>query len=71
MLKIDLHIHTIHSGHAYGTFYDVIKEAARKKMKMIAVTDHGPSILGSASMLHFGIGIMAPKKYKGVKVLSV
>ena len=69
MLKIDLHIHTVHSGHAYGTFYDVIKEAARKKMKMIAITDHGPTLLGSTSRLHFGMGIRAPKVYKGVKIL--
>lgn len=69
MLKIDLHIHTIHSGHAYGTFYDVIEEAARKKMKMIAIADHGPSVIGSASRLHFGMGVRAPKEHKGVKIL--
>ncbi|MBN2111495.1 PHP domain-containing protein [Candidatus Woesearchaeota archaeon] len=69
MLKIDLHIHTIHSGHAYGTFYNVIEEAARKKMKMIAITDHGPTVLGSASRLHFGMGERAPKFHKGVKIL--
>lgn len=69
MLKIDLHIHTTHSGHAYGTFYDIIKEAASKKMKMIAITDHGPSVLGSVSRLHFGMGFRAPDNYKGVKIL--
>lgn len=69
MLKIDLHIHTIHSGHAYGTFYDVIKEAAKKKMKMIAIADHGPSLLGSVTRLHFGMGVRSPKTYKGVKIL--
>jgi len=68
MLKIDLHIHTILSGHAYGTFYDVVNEARRKKMKVIAITDHGPEMIGSASRLHFGMGPRAPQ-YKDLKIL--
>lgn len=69
MLKIDLHIHTIHSGHACPTFYEVLEYAAKKKMNMVAVTDHGPSLRGSAIDLFFRIGYRAPKEYKGVKVL--
>lgn len=69
MLKIDLHVHSIHSGHAYGTFYDIIEYAAKKKMKMIAITDHGPSVAGSAAIWHFRMGNRAPKTHKGVKLL--
>jgi len=69
MLKIDLHIHSIHSGHAYGTLYDVMEYAAKKNMKMIAITDHGPSMPGSAPISHFRMGLRAPKEYKGVKIL--
>jgi len=69
MLKIDLHIHTLHSGHAGGTIYEVMGEAARKKMKMIALTDHGPDAHGSAHESFFNMGKRAPKEYKGVKVL--
>jgi putative hydrolase len=67
MLKIDLHIHTIHSGHAYGTFYDVVNEAMRKKMSMIAITDHGPEVSG-VSVSHFRIGRRKPL-YKNLKIL--
>lgn len=69
MLKIDLHIHTVHSGHAYGSIYDILEEAGRKKMDMIAITDHGPNLIGSAPASHFVMGARAPKEYKGVKVL--
>lgn len=69
MLNIDLHIHSLHSGHAYGTIYDIIEEASKKEMKMIAITDHGPSLTGSAPETHFLMGARAPKEHKGVKVL--
>ena len=61
MLKIDLHIHSIHSGHAYGTFYDIVDEALKKKMEMIAITDHGPSMAGVTGDLHFVMGARMPK----------
>lgn len=69
MLKIDLHTHTIHSGHAYATFYEMLEQASKNGMKMIAVTEHGPSMHGAISKFHFGMGTRAPKDYKGVKVL--
>ena len=68
MLKIDLHIHTIHSGHAYGTFYDVVNEAKKKKMQMIAITDHGPSMPGVTGSIHFLTGHRVPA-YKDLKIL--
>ena len=34
MLKRDFHIHSLHSGHAYGSIYEIIKEAKSKKMAL-------------------------------------
>jgi len=68
MLNIDLHIHSLHSGHAYGSFYDIVGEARRKRMKIIAITDHGPSVIGSTGPIHFGMGKRAPQ-YKNLKIL--
>jgi putative hydrolase len=68
MLKIDLHIHSINSGHAYGSFYDIVGEARRKKMSMIAITDHGPNMIGSTGPIHFWMGHKAPQ-YKDIRVL--
>ena len=68
MLKIDLHIHSIYSGHAYGTFYDIIREAKEKKMDMIAITDHGPSMVGTQGKLHFFQGKRRPN-IAGLRVL--
>jgi putative hydrolase len=69
MLKIDLHIHTILSGHAFGTFYDIVKEAKKKEMTMIAITDHGPAIPnGSQKEVFTGTHKRMPK-IEGIKVL--
>jgi putative hydrolase len=35
---------------------------------MIAITDHGPDMIGSATFMHFGMGFRAPK-YKDLKIL--
>ena len=68
MLDIDLHIHSINSGHAYGTFYDIVAEAKKKNMKMIAITDHGPKMAGTISYIHFYMGHRKPE-IEGLKVL--
>ena len=69
MLISDLHIHTLHSGHAYGTVYDVIREAKEKGLKLIAITDHGPSMPGTSGENHFEMGARMPTEHDGVRVL--
>jgi putative hydrolase len=69
MLKVDLHIHTEKSGHAYGTIYDIINEAQTKKMTLIGITDHGPGFSGGADLAHFKMGRRAPKQINGLKIL--
>ena len=69
MLKIDLHIHSINSGHGFGTFYEIAAEAYRKKMSMIAITDHGPAMAGTTSTISLWMGSRAPKSLYGVRIL--
>ncbi|WP_370516494.1 PHP domain-containing protein [Gilliamella sp. Pra-s60] len=41
---IDLHVHTMSSAHAYSSVYENIMIAKQKKLKLIAITDHGPKL---------------------------
>ena len=41
MFKVDTHLHTVASGHAYGTVTEMAKAASLKGLEMIALTDHG------------------------------
>ncbi len=41
--KIDLHTHTIMSGHAYNTRNEMIKAAEEKGLEIYAITEHAPA----------------------------
>ncbi len=69
-LPVDLHIHTIASGHAYSTMEEICRAAAAKKMEMVAFTDHGPAMPGGTHKYHFGNMRVLPERIEGVRVLS-
>lgn len=69
-LEADLHIHTVASGHAYSTIDEVARAAAEKKLKLIAITDHGPALPGAAHPFHFWNLRILPQEMYGVRVLK-
>ena len=69
MLKIDLHTHTIASGHAFNTINEMAEKASEKGVEILGITDHGPALPGSAPMSYFLCGYRLPKEIKGVRVL--
>jgi putative hydrolase len=66
----DLHVHTIASGHAYSTVLEIARVAADKKLAMIALTDHGPSMPGAPHAYHFSNQLAIPEEIFGVRVLK-
>ncbi len=69
MLKIDLHTHTIASGHAFNTIYEMAEAASKKGIKVLGITEHGPETLGSAKEVYFECLDRVPKKLYGVKLM--
>lgn len=69
MLKIDLHTHSIASGHAFNTIYELAQAASEKGAELIAITDHGPNMIGSAHLEYFSMAKRVPKELFGVKIL--
>jgi len=67
-LVVDAHTHTISSGHAYSTVQEIAREAANKGIEMFIVTDHGPSMEGAPSLLHFANLKAIPGEICGVRV---
>lgn len=69
MLKVDLHVHTIASGHAYSTIQESAMYANSVGVEAIAITDHGPSMEGSPHAGYFGNMARIPRKIHGVNLL--
>lgn len=68
-MKIDLHIHTVASGHAYNTILEVARDAADKKLEVIAITDHGPAQGFIQYPNYFSVLRRVPDELYGVKIL--
>lgn len=70
MLKADLHIHTVASGHGYCSWTENAEAAAAKGMELIAITDHGPHVPEGAHPWYFWDLKTTPSIYKGMRVLN-
>jgi putative hydrolase len=71
MLKIDLHVHTIASGHAHCTILEYIQQAKKLKMKVIGITEHGPGSTETlVSYIYFRELTRIPKIVDGVRILK-
>lgn len=69
-MEFDLHLHTIASGHgSRSTITDMAKAAAKKDLKMIGISDHGPHLLHAGRSTYFLSLAHAPKVRCGIKIL--
>lgn len=50
---LDTHTHTLASGHAYSTIRENAREAAKKGMELLAITEHAPQMTGSCKSIYF------------------
>lgn len=67
--KVDLHTHTIASGHAFGTVNENVMEAAAKGLEVIGISDHGPAVPGAPNLVYFRCLGFLPRTLHGVTVL--
>jgi len=65
----DLHMHSIMSGHAFGTIRELAQEAAHKGLQLIGVTEHAPGIPGTCDPIYFRNFVDAPRILYGVEML--
>ncbi|OGO77322.1 MAG: phosphatase [Clostridiales bacterium GWB2_37_7] len=69
-LLVDTHCHTLSSGHAYSTIKEMADYASQIGMKIIGMTDHGPSLPGAPHIYHFGNLRILPEYISGVRILK-
>lgn len=68
-LILDMHVHTLASGHAYSTLYEYIMYAKEHGIELFAQTDHGPAMPGGAHEYHIGNQVVLPRSIEGVEIL--
>ena len=66
---LDLHTHTIASGHAYSTLSEMIRAASAKGLTLYGCSDHAPTMPGSTHNFHFINFKVIPRNIHGVHVI--
>lgn len=67
---LDLHTHTIVSGHAYSTVQENIEAAKKIGLKYLGMSEHAPSMPGGPHPFYFQNIYVIPKEVDGVRVLK-
>lgn len=66
---LDLHTHTLASGHSYSTIREMANMAAKKEMQVLGITEHGPRMPGTCHNFYFSNLKVVPREMSGVKLL--
>ena len=66
---LDVHTHTLASGHGYSTIQEMATAAADKGLQVLGITEHGPSIPGTCNWLYFKNMFVVPRQMYGVRLL--
>lgn len=69
-LLIDIHVHSVSSGHAYSTIDEIALHAKREKLEIVALTDHASAMPGAPHPYHFANIRVLPEYMHGVRVLK-
>lgn len=66
---LDVHTHTIMSGHAFSTLQEMVDAAAQKGLQILGITEHAPGIPGTCNPIYFKNMHVVPRQIKGVNLL--
>lgn len=66
---MDLHTHTLVSGHAYNTMREMIQAAADKGLKVLGITEHAPKMPGTCPHYYFHNLKILNRSMYGVELL--
>ena len=67
---LDVHVHTVLSGHAHSTLSENAAYAASIGLKFIGMADHGPGLPGGAHLYNFGNLWSMPDFLHGVRIFK-
>lgn len=66
---LDLHTHTLASGHAYNTIMEMAAAAKDAGLQILGITEHAPQMPGSCHIYYFENLRVVPRSLYGVRLL--
>ena len=67
--RLDVHTHTVMSGHAYSTIQEMAMEASRRGLDILGITEHAPELPGACDPIYFRNLHVVPREMYGVQLL--
>lgn len=68
-IQLDVHTHTIASGHAYGTITEMAKAASEKGLSLLGITEHTHYMPGTCDDIYFSNLHVVPRRMYGVRLM--
>ena len=65
---MDIHTHTIASGHAYGTIREMAQAAREKGLELLGLSEHAPGIPGTCDPFYYLNLQVIPRELYGVRI---
>lgn len=69
MIKLDVHTHTIVSGHAYSTMQEMVAAAKEKELDILGITEHAPGIPGTCDPIYFRNLHVVPRQMGNLRLM--
>ena len=68
-IELDVHTHTVASGHAFSSMQEMAQAAAGKGLKLLGITEHSPGIPGTCDPIYFRNLHVVPRQMYGIELL--
>ena len=68
-IELDMHTHTLASGHAFSTIQEMAKAGAEKGLKLLGITEHTPGIPGTCDPIYFRNLHVVPRQMYGIELM--
>ena len=68
-IELDMHTHTLASGHAFSTLQEMARAGAEKGLKLLGITEHTPGIPGTCDPIYFRNYHVVPCQMYGIELM--
>ena len=68
-IELEMHTHTLASGHAFSTLQEMAHAASDKGLKLLGITEHTPGIPGTCDLIYFRNLHVVPRQMYGIELM--